>query len=93
MPRRDGLTNHTYYNLSPECWSVYTEVLEAEYSNGLLFGQVHQLTVDAYAVQHAGNHIAERTPYRAHRTVGRVDARSLGGFRAMMAVTVAGIDE
>jgi hypothetical protein len=33
---------------------VYTEVLAAEYSNALLFGQVHQLTVDAYAAQHAG---------------------------------------
>jgi hypothetical protein len=40
--------------MSPECWSVYTEVLAAEYSNAPLFGQVHQLTVDAYAAQHAG---------------------------------------
>jgi len=29
-------------------------VLAAEYSNAVLFGQVHQRTVDAYAVQHAG---------------------------------------
>jgi len=28
--------------------------MEAEYSNALLFAQVHQLTVDTYAVQHAG---------------------------------------
>jgi hypothetical protein len=54
MPRRSALTAHGYYNASPECWSVYTEVLGAEYSNAVLFGQVHQLTVDAYAVQHAG---------------------------------------
>jgi len=54
MPRRDNLTAHGYYNASPECWSVYTEVLEAEYSNAPLFGQVHQLTVDTYAVHHAG---------------------------------------
>jgi hypothetical protein len=40
--------------MSRECWSVYTEVLAAEYSNAVLFGQVHQLTVDAYAAQHAG---------------------------------------
>jgi hypothetical protein len=33
---------------------LYTEVLEAEYSNAFLFGQVHQMTVDSYAVQHAG---------------------------------------
>jgi hypothetical protein len=43
-----------YYNTSPECWQLYTEVLGAEYGSALLFGQVHQLTVDAYAVQHAG---------------------------------------
>ncbi|HUP47342.1 MAG TPA: DUF5946 family protein [Thermoanaerobaculia bacterium] len=54
MPRRPSLTAHGYYNASPECWSVYTEVLGAEYSNAVLFGQVHQLTVDTYAVQHAG---------------------------------------
>jgi len=54
MPRRGTLTAHGYYNASAECWSVYTEVLEAEYSNAVLFGQVHQLTVDTYAVHHAG---------------------------------------
>ncbi len=54
MPRREAATYHGYYNASPECWLVYTEVLAAEYSNAVIFGQVHQLTVDAYAVQHAG---------------------------------------
>lgn len=54
MPVRAALTAHGYYNASPECWSVYTEVLGAEYSHAVIFGQVHQLTVDAYAVQHAG---------------------------------------
>lgn len=54
MPARAGLTNPTYNHASPECWAVYTEVLAAEYSNAVLFGQVHQLTVDTYAVQHAG---------------------------------------
>ena len=33
---------------------MYTEVLGSEFSNAVLFGQVHQLTVDTYAVQHAG---------------------------------------
>ena len=33
---------------------VFTEVIGAEFGNAVLFGQVHQLTVDAYAVQHAG---------------------------------------
>jgi uncharacterized protein DUF5946 len=48
-PAHDG-----YFNTSPGCWSVYGEVLAAEFQDGVLFGQVHQLTVDAYAVQHAG---------------------------------------
>lgn len=42
------------FHCSPECWSVFCEVPEAEFQNAVLFGQVHQLTVDAYAVQHAG---------------------------------------
>jgi len=54
MPRRETATYHGYYNASPECWLVYTEVLASEYSNAVLFGQIHQLTVDTYAVQHAG---------------------------------------
>jgi hypothetical protein len=54
MPHRLSLSDRYYYNASPECWSVYTEVLAAEYSNAVLFGQIHQLTVDTYAVQHAG---------------------------------------
>jgi hypothetical protein len=42
------------FHASAECWSVFEEVLAAEFQNPALFGQVHQLTVDAYAVQHAG---------------------------------------
>lgn len=54
MPENTTLSTHRYINASPECWNVYTEVLEAEYSNAVLFGKVHQITVDTYAVQHAG---------------------------------------
>jgi hypothetical protein len=54
MAKTSRPTLHKYFNSSPECWSVCTEVFEAEYSNPLLFAQVHQLTVDTYAVQHAG---------------------------------------
>lgn len=43
-----------YFNASPACWSVFQEVLAAEFQNAILFGQVHQLSVDAYAAQHAG---------------------------------------
>ena len=54
MPARDTAAARSYYNTSAECWDLYTEVLATEYSNAFLFGQIHQLTVDAYAVQHAG---------------------------------------
>ena len=54
MPLSDTAAYDGYYNTSPECWEVYTEVLGTEFSNAVLFGQVHQLTVDTYAVQHAG---------------------------------------
>lgn len=54
MPASDKLTYDGYYNTSPECWSVYTEVLAAEFNDAVLFGRIHQLTVDSYAVQHAG---------------------------------------
>lgn len=53
MPEGRGVYDG-YYNASPECWSVYTEVLGAEFQNAPLFGQVHSLTVDSYAAQHAG---------------------------------------
>ncbi len=54
MPVSDAAAYDGYYNTSPECWSVYAEVLGSEYSDAVRFGQVHQLTVDTYAVQHAG---------------------------------------
>lgn len=54
MPVTDRPVDMPYFNASPECWLVTTEVLAAEYENAALFGQVHQLTVDTYAVQHAG---------------------------------------
>jgi hypothetical protein len=42
------------FNASPECWAVFEGVIAAEFQDPALFGRVHQLTVDAYAVQHAG---------------------------------------
>jgi hypothetical protein len=54
MPARKTGAPRSYYNTSAECWDLYTEVLATEYSNAFLFGQIHQLTVNAYAVQHAG---------------------------------------
>ena len=43
-----------YYHCTPECWGVYGEVLGFQFSNAVVFGQVHQMTVDSYALQHAG---------------------------------------
>ena len=42
------------FNATAECWSVFEEVLAGEFENAVLFGRVHQLSVDAYTVQHAG---------------------------------------
>lgn len=53
MPR-SGRVYDRKFNASAECWSVFEEVIGEEFGNAVLFGQVHQLTVDAYAVQHAG---------------------------------------
>ena len=49
------------YNCSPECWAIYSEVLGFEFSNAVVFGQVHQMTVDAYALQHAGGHHPDKS--------------------------------
>lgn len=54
MPVNENAAYHGYFNTSPECWQVFTAVLGSEFSDAWLFGQVHQLTVDTYAVQHAG---------------------------------------
>src|SRR5438067_2147473 len=53
MPLSERIYDRKFH-ASAECWSVFEEVLAAEFQNPVLFGQVHQLTVDAYAVQHAG---------------------------------------
>ena len=45
---------HAYMGASPACWARYGELLAREYENPALFAAVHQLTVDAYAVQHPG---------------------------------------
>ena len=42
------------FHASAECWATFETVIAAEFQNPALFGQVHQMTVDAYAVQHAG---------------------------------------
>lgn len=54
MPARDSAVYDGYFNTSPECWLVFTQVVGIEFNHALLYGQARQLTVDSYAVQHAG---------------------------------------
>ena len=50
---------HRYIVSSPECWGIFGIVLSREYENALLYGAVHQSTVDAYAAQHTTQHSAK----------------------------------
>ncbi len=52
LPHCD-LPTHAYIGASPSCWALFGEVLAKEYQDARYF-KVHQLTVDAYAVQHPG---------------------------------------
>lgn len=61
MPASESAHYDGYINASPECWSVYSEVLAVEYSDAVLFGQAHQFTVDAYAAQHPGGNHPEKS--------------------------------
>lgn len=63
VPETDGPT-HEYMLSSPGCWAVYGEVLAREYRDPAYMAR-HQLTVDAYAVQHPG----EPTSSSARRSV------------------------
>lgn len=46
---------HKYMLSTAGCWSSYGNLLAREYENPVLFGAVHRLTVDAYALQHPGD--------------------------------------
>ena len=54
MPQQPDRSYDGNFNASAECWGIFTEVAGQDFSNAVLFEAVHQLTVDAYAVQHAG---------------------------------------
>lgn len=54
MPVSAWAAYEGFYHTSPECWSVYAEVLGREYRDPVLLGGIHSLTVDSYAVQHGG---------------------------------------
>lgn len=53
MPLR-GQSYDRKFHASAECWALFEKVLAAEFQDPVLFGQVHQMSVDSYAVQHAG---------------------------------------
>ncbi len=53
LPPSDA-PGHRYVNASPACWERYGLVLAAEYSDPVLFGTCHELSVDAYIAQHPG---------------------------------------
>lgn len=52
FPDTPGPT-HPYMESSPGCWAAFGDVLAREYSDPVYF-DIHRLSVDAYAVQHAG---------------------------------------
>lgn len=52
LPVEPAAAYDGYFNASPECWRVFGEVVATEYL--LPAARTHQLTVDAYAAQHAG---------------------------------------
>ena len=52
VPDLEGPT-HRYIGASPGCWAAYGRLSEKEASD-FRFMRYHQLTVDAYCVQHPG---------------------------------------
>ena len=61
MPKSDKVTYDGYFHCSPECWVIFEEVLATSAGNPAVYGPVHQLTIDAYAAQHAGGRHPDRS--------------------------------
>lgn len=57
VPDIQEIRRQAYIGSAPGCWLLYSEVLAREYGD-FRYAPAHQLTVDAYAVQHPG--VAER---------------------------------
>jgi hypothetical protein len=53
VPRDAGVDANPSFGSAPGCWLRFTEILAKEFGD-IRYGSVHQLTVDAYAVQHPG---------------------------------------
>jgi hypothetical protein len=59
-----GLPAEARHNASAECWMLYGEVTGFELEHVAALGRFHQLMVDAYGAQHAGEDgRAIRVPY------------------------------
>lgn len=54
LPVDADATYDGYFHASPECWAAFTGVQGMQLAEPALYGRARQLTVDAYAVQHAG---------------------------------------
>lgn len=54
LPENPQATGEGSFNATSECFAVFSEILGDEFGSPVLFGAVHQLSVDTYAVQHAG---------------------------------------
>jgi hypothetical protein len=57
-----GLPREERRNASPECWLLYGEVQGFELNHVELVRDYHQLTVDAYAAQHAARDVSGDLP-------------------------------
>lgn len=53
VPDAEEMRRHLYVGSAPGCFLLYSEVLAREYGD-IRYTPAHQLTVDAYAVQHPG---------------------------------------
>jgi hypothetical protein len=53
VPDVEETRRRSHANSAPGCWLLYTEVLAHEYGD-FRYTPAHELTVDAYAVQHPG---------------------------------------
>lgn len=62
VPDVAEMRERPYIGSAPGCWLLYSEVLAREYGD-LRYTSAHQLTVDAYAVQHPG--VPERRTARS----------------------------
>src|SRR5215472_1892747 len=56
LPVSDDAFADERYNASPECWQLYGEMTAYTMTRGYA-DFIHQLAIDAYALQHVGKHV------------------------------------